>query len=306
MLLLTLLAAALLGTAIALVLRAAALPRLRAAERVDAIRDYGFAAPASSAPGTSTSTPRAGLFAALAGWLGERVAPRLGMIREQGLRRELLAAGMYRMAPRSFLGYRVLATIALPVLGWLMGISLDPPLRLGLVAYCAVMGWVLPLTLVRRRARMRLNEIDRGLPELIDLLVVTVEAGLGFGASLQVAAGRLHGPLAAEIRLTLQEQQMGSTQRDSLERLLARADTASVRSFVRSIVQGETLGVPIGTIMRNLAAEMRKRRRASAEEQAQKAPTKILFPLVFLILPALMVVLLGPPGIEILRTLRAQ
>jgi tight adherence protein C len=97
-----------------------------------------------------------------------------------------------------------------------------------------------------------------------------------------------------ELRLTLQEQRMGLAMNEALRNMLARAETPAMRSFVRSIVQGETLGVSIGEIMRNLANEMRKRRRAAAEERAQKAPIKILFPLIFLIFPAMFVILLGP------------
>jgi tight adherence protein C len=87
---------------------------------------------------------------------------------------------------------------------------------------------------------------------------------------------------------------MGLSTNDALRNMLDRADTPAMRSFVRSMLQGETLGVSIGQIMRNLAQEMRKRRRAAAEERAQKAPIKILFPLIFLIFPAMFVILLGP------------
>src|SRR5688500_16964073 len=151
-----------------------------------------------------------------------------------------------------------------------------------------------PLTYVRRRARYRLESIDRGVPDLIDLLVVTIEAGLGLGASLSVAAERLEGPLGDEIRLALQEQRMGRGVTETLKGIQQRADTQAVRSFVRSIAQGETLGVSIGTIMRNLAVETRVRRRQYAEERAQKAPVKMLFPLIFLMFPSLFLVLLGP------------
>jgi tight adherence protein C len=136
--------------------------------------------------------------------------------------------------------------------------------------------------------------MDDALPELIDLLVVTVEAGLGLSGSMQVAADRLRGPLGDELRLTLQEQRMGLTTTEALRNLLDRADTPGIRAFVRAIVQGETLGISIGQIMRDVATDMRKRRRQKAEERAQKAPIKILFPLIFLIFPAMFVVLLAP------------
>jgi tight adherence protein C len=158
------------------------------------------------------------------------------------------------------------------------------------------------MTLVRRRARQRAQEIDYELPNLIDLLVVTVEAGLGFTGSLQLAAERFGGPLGDELRLTLQEQSMGLSTNEALRNLLERCDTPLMRSFVRSVLQGETLGVSIGQIMRDLAVDMRKRRRSAAEERAQKAPIKLLFPLVFLIFPAMFVVILGPAVFSLLDT----
>jgi tight adherence protein C len=156
------------------------------------------------------------------------------------------------------------------------------------------LGWKAPLIVIDRRARVRLEAIDYELPELIDILVVTVEAGLGFSGSIRTASERITGPLGDELRLALQEQNMGLTTEESLRHMLVRADTPSMRSFVRAVTQGETLGVSIGDILRSLALEMRKRRRAAAEERAQKAPIKILFPLVFLIFPAMFIVLLGP------------
>ena len=199
----------------------------------------------------------------------------------------------------------MLAAILLPaVLLWMLSIIGAP---VGFVVLAAVFGllagWVLPMTYVRRKAEQRFGRIERDLPELIDVLVLTVEAGLGFNGAMQLASGRLDGPLGDELRLTLQEQSMGLSINAALTNLLARCDTPSMRSFVRSVLQGETLGVSMGTILRNLAVEMRKRRRAHAEERAQKAPIKILFPLVFLIFPSLFGVLLYPAITEFTHAL---
>jgi tight adherence protein C len=135
------------------------------------------------------------------------------------------------------------------------------------------------------------------------MVVVTVEAGTGLAASLQLAANKNAGPLGDELRLTLQEQRMGRSLHDALLGMLGRCDTPNMRAFVRSVAQGERLGVSIGTIMRNLAVEMRKARRANAEAQAQKAPVKILFPLVFLIMPAFLISILGPPLFQFTSTI---
>ena len=220
------------------------------------------------------------------------------------IRKDLISAGLYNVTIGKFFGYRILCAVGIPLLWiWFAATAgVTVPLAVLCTILIGVVGWVLPATLVRKRAQQRLDEIDYQLPELIDLLVVTVEAGLGFVGSLQMASGRISGPMGQELRLTLQEQSMGLSIQEALINLLARCDTAAMRSFVRSIVQGETLGVSIGQIMRDLAQEMRRRRRAVAQEKAQKAPIKILFPLVFLIFPSMFIVLLGPAVFLFIRS----
>jgi tight adherence protein C len=235
--------------------------------------------------------------------VGAAVASRSASGTTDAIRRDLMAAGLYNVTPGRFLGYRVLCTLGFPILWLWLGttIGVKPALIVILTLMTGVLGWILPSRILRDRATQRLNEIDYQLPELIDLLVVTVEAGLGFVGSLQTAATRISGPLGEEIRLTLQEQNMGLSIQEALLKMLDRVDTPSMRSFVRSVVQGETLGVSIGQIMRDLAQEMRRRRRATAQERAQKAPIKILFPLVFLIFPPMFIILLGPALILFFR-----
>ena len=162
---------------------------------------------------------------------------------------------------------------------------------------------MLPTYIVDSRGRKRREQIERALPDLIDLLVVTLEAGLSFAQSLRLAATKIKEPLASEVRLTLQEQNMGLTLVEALENLLGRMNTPGIRMFARSIAQGETMGVSTGQIMRNLAVEMRKRQRAYAEERAQKAPVKVLFPILLLIMPSLFIVLLLPVMINIMKVL---
>ena len=283
----------LMGTAVALVARAVATSRTRTAETLGKIDVYGYVH-------RGAGEHRRGFLQEsldqLASLVGGVVARRFGNLQESRLRVQLMAAGLYSMAPRKFVGYRLLSAVVVGItMLWLCaaaGLSAAVVL-LGLVLG-VLAGWVLPTALVHGRARRRYIQIDYDMPELIDLLVVTVEAGLGLNGSLQLAAERLSGPLGDELRLTLQEQSFGLSTNDSLRNLLARADTPFMRSFIRSIIQGESLGVSIGQIMRTLAHEMRLRRRQAAEEKAQKAPVKILFPLVFLIFPAMFVVLLGP------------
>jgi len=252
--------------------RLIAAPRMRAIQRVADIEAYGSSVQPALASGGLVEVPSGGL-SDLAGRIGGVVVRRFGRVRESDLRAELMAAGMYSVSPRTLLGYRVLAAILLPALMLVIGSASGLAIVLALVMIG--LGWMLPLMIVRRRARRRIDQIDLALPDLVDLLVVTVEAGLGFSGSLRVAADQFAGPLSDELRLTLQEQAMGLTMSDALVHLLRRADTPSMRSFVRSVIQGESLGVSTGTIMRNIAVEMRKRRRKAAEERAQRAPIKL-------------------------------
>jgi tight adherence protein C len=279
--------------AVALILQGWRFSHARTAETIEQIGAYGFSAERPvEAAGQAQST---GALASFADRIGS-LAPNVAAGGQSAIRKQLVAAGLYDTSPRMIVGYRILLAAGLPLLWlWLAaatGFSFAM-IIVGII-FLAIVGWILPMLVLKRRARQRTEAIDYELPELIDLLVVTLEAGLSFVASLQMAAERLAGPLGVELRITLQEQRMGLTTNEALKGMLARADTPGMRTFVRSVIQGETLGTSTGQIMRNLAGEMRKRRRSIAEERAQKAPIKILFPLVFLIFPAMFIVLLGP------------
>jgi tight adherence protein C len=279
------------GGAVALVARAVALPRIRTAERLEQIGAAG----APLADG-ETGDSQSDFLDRQATNLGAKVSPTLSGGEEQEMRALLMSAGMYGTGPGLFLGYRVLSTLGLAVMWlWLAPLlNVSVTILLAGITVAALAGWIFPLALVRDRAKRRLIRIDYELPELIDSLVVTVEAGTGFAGALRLAAREIGGPLGDELNLALREQNMGLSTEVALENMLSRADTPAMRSFVRSVLQGETLGVSIGEIMRSLAIEMRSRRRAAAEARAQKAPVKILFPLVFLIFPAVFIVLLYP------------
>lgn len=300
MVLLAFLALALAGVAVAALFRLLTLSRTRIVANLDDVGAYGYSA-AVSALSPEESTEVAGPLAALAGRLGTLVASRMGAAREQELRKLLLAAGMYSASARRVLGYRVLATLMFSGLGVLMGGNgLERVVIGGLFAAC---GWRLPILFLGRRARRRALEIDRETPNLIDQLVVSLEAGIGFSAALQTSANRLAGPLGEEMRLTLQGQRMGASLTDSLLQLRERVNSTNLGSFVRAVVQGERLGVSIGQVMRDLSIDMRKRRRQMAEEAAQKTPVKLLLPLVFLILPTIFIVVLVPPALTMINGL---
>jgi len=295
---------ALMALAVTLVLRAANNARVRSSEALDRIDSYGFTGRTESVLVKSSGAAVAAVDD-LVSRLGEFVSTRLHGLNDEQVRKELVAAGLYSLTPRKFAGYRILSSIGVPAFFiWLLaGSGLSLPLVLIAAVALVAAGWMGPISLVRNRAKRRLTQIDYQLPELIDLLVVTIEAGVGFTGSLRIAGERISGPLGEELGLARQEQTMGLSANEALANMMERADTPGMRSFVRSVLQGERLGVSIGQILRNVAGDMRKRRRAIAEERAQKAPVKILFPLVFMIFPAMFVVILGPAVISVFNAL---
>jgi tight adherence protein C len=290
---------ALLAAAVTLLARALAAPSARSAETLNQIGRYGFTG-SGRGRGMIRLVNRQQSFREgldrLASKLGDVIAPRFTLLSETAIRTRLVSAGMYATAARKIVGYQILVAFGAAFLwvwlGELRSVSAGT-LMLGVVAV-VVFGWLLPVGFVDRRARSRRDAVERNLPDLIDLLVVTLEAGLSLPQSIRLASLRLRGPIAQELRLTLQEQNMGLTLTEALANFQSRMDTPAVRLFARSIAQGETMGVPTAHLMRNLADEMRKRRRSYAEEKAQKAPVKMLFPLVFLIFPAVFIVLMLP------------
>lgn len=282
----------LVGGAATLLLRTLILSRLRVEAQVQQVETYGFSQE-SEPTSVVRTTPR--LLVAVGERVGRWAQAHLRSLAPLG-RKDLLAAGIYDLTVESVHGLRLLFAAGLPALILLLALvagSLSP-LTIVILCVLAAFGWLLPAAEIKRRGQRRLDRVDAALPEMIDVLTATIEAGLGFAGSLALCAERFEGPLGEELRLTLREQTMGLSTSAALENLRDRCDTPSVRAFVRGVSQGESLGVSIGTMMRNLAIETRKRRRARAQERIQKAPVKLLFPLVFLIFPALLLVLLYP------------
>jgi tight adherence protein C len=286
-----------------LVMRSFALAQTKRRRTLDQIGAYGFG---TDAPGASEHADMRSVFGGFATKAGERALARFDGLRaaESGLRKLLTSAGMYQTSVASFVGARILATLVGPSFLFLFVVTGALDLRLFFTCLLLTgMGWYLPNVVVQRRARLRVELIDREVPELVDLLVTTVEAGVGFASALQLASRSIEGPLGQELRLALREQSLGLTPEEALRNVADRVDSPATRAFTQALLQGESLGVSIGTILRDLAVDMRKRRRQAAEERAQKTPTKILFPLIVLILPAMFIVVLGPALLDIIRFL---
>jgi tight adherence protein C len=267
---------------------------------LDQIGTYGYVAEANR--GATETTGRRPLDS-LAGRLGDTAARRVNFSEEK-LRQKLISAGMYGTTPRKLLGYQVILATFLGLMGfWVIGSKSSLFAAFLALAGGAALGWWIPRVYVDRTIRLRYDTMNRQLPDMIDLLIVTLEAGLGILASMRVASETLRDPLGQELRLTLQEQRMGLSVGEAIQSLGKRADCENMRIFVRALTQGEKLGVSMGKTMRDLSEEMRKRRKAAAEERAQKMPIKMLFPLLFFIFPAIFIVLLVPAFLQVAHLL---
>ncbi len=171
-----------------------------------------------------------------------------------------------------------------------------------LTGMSSALGVAGPLIWLRGRAARRLLAVERALPDFLDLVVVSVEAGLGFEGAVARISERAAGPLAAEFRRVLADQNLGSTRRAALQSMLQRCPAPGIGSLVAAILQAEQTGMGIGQVLRAQGDRLRVRRRQRAEESAMKAPIKMLFPLVFFIFPSLFVVVLGPAVLSLMRS----
>ncbi len=163
----------------------------------------------------------------------------------------------------------------------------------------AVAGFFVPDLLLVNAAQRRSKQIERALPNSIDLLTISVEAGLAFDAAIAQVARNTRGPLAEELTRVLREIQIGSGRSEALRALAERTAVEDLRIFLNSLIQAEKLGIPIAEVLRVQAAEIRLKRSQRIEEQAMKLPVKIVFPLITCILPALFIVIIGPAAVNI-------
>jgi tight adherence protein C len=225
---------------------------------------------------------------AYAGWLDKLLA-RAGRPARMPLGRLLIAKPALALmaafisillAPKSPTGILLLFTILLPVLAYFV-----------------------PDILLHGRASERRKAIEMELPNTLDQMLISVEAGLGFEAAMAQAGENGKGPLAAELVRTLQDLQVGRSRKDAYLAMAERSDAPDLRSFVRSVVQADSYGVALAGVLRTQAKQMRVKRRQRAEEKAMKLPVKVLFPLMFCILPVLFIVIMGPAVINILNNL---
>ena len=226
-----------------------------------------------------------------------RVNPRTSI---EAVQIKILSAGMgRRLTATGFLALKGTGVVTGIVLALLFGAAGRGATGLFFVVAFAGCGFFAPDGLLTMMIRKRKDEVGAALPDALDLLSVSVEAGLGFDGAIAKLAEFMDGPLVDEFSLMLSEMRIGESRGEALKRLAVRVPTPEVNAFVRSIVQSDQLGTSLGRILRVQAADTRLRRQAAAEEKAMKAPIKMLFPTVLFIFPAMFLVVLGPALINL-------
>jgi len=225
-----------------------------------------------------------------------RGATTLGPTAQQRTQLKLMLAGSpYGLTPADFLGTKVLGALALGGAFFLfMTVAGQAVLALLFALFGMAFGWFAPELLLRSRTRRRQKAIQRALPDALDLLVISVEAGLGFDAALQRLVDKKVDALTWEFGRLLAEMRVGRLRRDALKDLVARTEVPDLSRFVNAVLQAEGLGVSIARVLTVQAEQMRTLRRQRAEESAAKLQLKLLMPLALFIFPALCIVILGP------------
>jgi tight adherence protein C len=208
--------------------------------------------------------------------------------------------------PPAFTAERIVAfKIVFGIAGLVVGLMLAQLLpftgflKVGVVALLTLTGYTIPSAAIAARASKRQKEIRKALSDTMDLLTISVEAGLGFDAALGQVVRNVPGPLSDEISRMLQEMQIGVSRTEALRHLTERTEVPELDGFVLSMIQADKYGVGIAKVLRSQSQELRQKRRQRAEETAQKVPLKLLFPTIFMLLPALFIVILGPGVIKI-------
>jgi tight adherence protein C len=240
------------------------------------------------------------------GWLrslGRRLSPSGAAAVLQ--RRLDLAGNPGSWTPDRILASKGIGLLLLCGVGTVYGLTIGHSIGLAFIGLVVggVVGFYLPDLLLYNAGLKRQARIQRALPDSLDMLTVCMEAGLGFDAAMAQVARNTTGPLAAELTRALQEVQIGQARNDALRAMLSRTTVPELRVFVAALVQAGDLGIPIAKVLREQAGEMRIRRRQRAEEQAQKVPVKIMFPLITCLFPALIVVVIGPGILQIAHAL---
>lgn len=208
------------------------------------------------------------------------------------------------LTANEFAGIKILLAVAPPLMIYGSGLLTQSRSKMFLLlAMILLAGWKAPDYYLKRRIEERRRAMDRSLPDVLDLLTVSVEAGLGFDGAMAKVAEKDSGPVAVEFRRVLQEIKVGNSRREALRDMANRCASEDITTFANAIIHSDQMGIGIGKTLRGLSEQMRRKRRQQAEEQAMKAPVKMLIPLILFIFPTIFIILLGPAVIQLMEGL---
>ena len=231
--------------------------------------------------------------------IGWRFSP-VGRVEQ--IRMMLRRAGRPEADTDRYLAFRVLTILASPVVAgvaWTVTASQSGILRMACTGLAVACCTIVPSRKLRSQVESRESQILRQLPDIMDLLVICMEAGLGFTSAVSRTVANIKGEMSDEFALVLGEMRAGASRGDALGHLADRVQIPEVRSFVTSIRQADQFGISVSTVLRNQSDDMRVARRQIAQEKAQKAPVKMLIPMVFCIFPPMFIVVIGPAGLSL-------
>ena len=239
-----------------------------------------------------------GPFVAKAARLVLRVNPRVSV---DAVSKKLMAAGMRRTSPTTIIGAKGILGLGGALLGAVFAGVAAPQYMFFLVLLFGAMGALAPGMYLNTRVKSRQAAVSAELPDALDLLSVSVEAGLGFDGAVQKLTEHMHGPLIEEFEFALGGIRIGEGRSEALKKMSERSGSSEMASFVRAIIQADQLGISLGRILKVQAGDTRLKRQLLAEEKAMKAPIKMLFPTVVFIFPAMFLVVLGPAFLNLAK-----
>jgi len=243
------------------------------------------------------AAPRERIFKPLVARASRLVSNLQGKVAIERMEKMLLMAGSpTSTSVEDLLGWKGLATVGLAGFGFLMGLMTHASVfRIILYAGGAgAVGWLLPSLLLKQKVKKRQKRIIKVMPDAIDMLTISVEAGLGFDAAMGRLSSKMRNELTLEFDRVAAEIRMGRRRRDALKNMIERTGVDDLSQFVNALIQADSLGVGVTGVLKTQAQTMRTKRRQRAEERARKAPVKMMFPLVCLLFPPLMIIILGP------------
>jgi tight adherence protein C len=212
----------------------------------------------------------------------------------ESVSKKLMAAGLRNASPNGFIASQGIFALAAGFFGLVLFGAAKPSAAPIFGLLCGVLGFMAPSFVLNSKVRSRQAAVASELPDALDLLSVSVEAGLGFDGAVQKLTEHMKGPLIEEFELALGEMRIGESRVEALKKMADRSSSQEMASFVRAIIQADQLGISLGRILRIQAGDTRLKRQLLAEEKAMKAPIKMLFPTVLFIFPAMFIVVLGP------------